>query len=72
MNGWCFATAPCFGCGLPFSFNPHKVPSVRHEGIRKPVCRVCVELANPERVKNGLEPIAILPGSYDPMREEEL
>lgn len=60
----------CYTCGRLFSFNPNKVPSVPANltttGEREPVCRACIEKANPERVKNGLPPIEIHPDAYEP------
>lgn len=56
----------CIGCGKLFTFNANLVPSVRVNGRREPICRDCVEIANPKRVANGLEPIEILPGAYEP------
>jgi len=70
--GYAFVMSACFGCGRMFSFNPHKVPSIRHEGERRPICRSCVELVNPGRIKNGLEPIVIHPEAYEPIDEREL
>jgi hypothetical protein len=66
----CFAE--CYACQMPFMFNPNLVPSLRVEGVRQPVCRECVERANPERIKRGLEPITVLPGAYDPVDASEL
>lgn len=60
------AMSPCASCKRIISYNPNKVPSVRVNGEREPVCRSCIERANPERVKRGLPPINILPGAYDP------
>ena len=70
--GYVMCHAACFACNRPFMFNPHRVPSVRHEGERQPVCRECVEIANPIREKNGLPPSAIHPDAYEPLNEEEL
>ena len=70
--GYALMYSPCFGCGAIFGFNPHKVPSIRHEGERRPICRRCVELVNPARVKNGLEPIVVHPDAYQPINENEL
>lgn len=70
--GYVMATQACFGCKRPFMFNPHRVPSIRIEGIRQPVCRECVERVNPLRVKNGFEPIIPHPDAYEPMDEHEL
>ena len=62
--GWMVAISACFGCGRPFSYNPDLVPSIVVEGVRQPICGNCVELANPRRVANGLDPIEVLPGAY--------
>jgi hypothetical protein len=70
--GHAIAFGNCIGCGRLFSFNPLLVPSVRVNGVREPICRACVEQANPVREAKGLEPITILPGAYDPVDEEEL
>jgi hypothetical protein len=34
-------------------------------GARAPICRECVERANPRRIENGLPPIVILEGAYE-------
>jgi hypothetical protein len=70
--GYVFITSACFGCGRIFTYHPNRVPSIRHEGSRKPICRACVERANPMRIKNGLEPIVPLPGAYEPADENEV
>jgi hypothetical protein len=70
--GYVYGTSACFGCRRIFSYNPHRVPSIPIEGDRKPICQDCVEQANPERIKRGLEPIVPLPGAYDPIDEYEL
>jgi hypothetical protein len=63
--GYMIGMAPCFGCHTPFAFNPDRVPSVVVNGVREPVCRTCVDVVNPIRIKNGLEPFRPLPGAYD-------
>lgn len=55
----------CVGCGILFAFNPLRVPSIRIEGEREPICLACVRKANPRRAKNGLAPIVPLPGAYE-------
>lgn len=70
--GYALCMAPCFGCKQVFSFNPLRVPSIRHNDVRQPICRTCIELANPKRIANGLPPIEILPDAYDPIDEREL
>ena len=64
-----FLTASCIVCGLLFTSNPDLVPVVVLDGERHPICRSCVEAANPERIKRGLDPIVIRPGAYDPAPE---
>ena len=64
--------SPCVGCGAIFGYHPHKVPSVRIKGVREPICRSCVERANPVRRERGLAEIAIQPGAYDPCADHEL
>lgn len=56
---------PCIGCNQVFSYNADRVPSIRINGVREPVCRHCVERANPERVANGLDPIVVHPMAYE-------
>ena len=62
----------CGGCGRVFSYNPHRVPSVRVDGVRVPICRDCIEAANPVRVERGLEPFQVHPDAYEPIPEGEL
>jgi hypothetical protein len=53
-----------------FTANPHLVPSLRlKSGEQVVFCRNCVEEANPIRIKNGLDPIPILHGAYEPAPE---
>jgi len=70
--GYVFVMGACIACGKVFSFHPNKVPSAVVNGRREPVCRECVEKANPEREKRGLPPITILPGAYEPASEETI
>jgi hypothetical protein len=70
--GYVTAMSPCIGCRRVFSFNPARVPSVTHEGTRRPICADCVERVNPMRIKNGLAPIVPLPDAYEPCDESAL
>jgi len=70
--GFVFVTSPCIGCGRLFSYNPMRVPSVRIDNDRKPICAICVARANPEREKNGLPPILVLPGAYEACDESDM
>jgi hypothetical protein len=57
-----------------FSYHPNKVPSIRVPvtGQRAPICLDCVERVNPQRIRNGLQPIKPLPGAYEAVAEEEV
>lgn len=56
----------CYSCHAPIAFNATWVPSIRIDGKREPVCRGCIEAANPKRKANGLPPIVIHPEAYEP------
>jgi len=70
--GYALATSVCFGCKRTFSYNPMRVPSIRVNNEREPVCASCVVRVNPKRIANGLEPIVPHPDAYEPCPEEEL
>lgn len=70
--GWVTAMSACFGCGRVFAYNPNRVPSIRHEGVKQPVCLECVNRANEQRAKNGLALITPHPEAYSPLDEREL
>jgi hypothetical protein len=63
--GWMFVMGNCVVCGNLFTFNADRVPSAVVNGRREPICRACVERANPLRKAKGLPEIVILPGAYD-------
>ncbi len=64
--------APCITCGTIISCNPKRVPSIRVDGKREPVCRTCIERINPQRIEKGLEPFTIHPDAYSPEDENEV
>jgi hypothetical protein len=70
--GYAQAFGRCVNCGKFFGFNPHLVPSIRIDGERCPVCRECIERANPIRKQKGMDLIEIQPGAYEPMPEMDL
>lgn len=70
--GYAIVFSACFGCGLPFGYNPHKVPSVPINGTKEPICKACVDRVNPMRRANGLPEIIPLPDAYEPIDEREL
>jgi len=64
--GYYFATSPCFVCEQVFTYNPHRVPSIRNaRDVREPVCESCMTQINERRKAKGLEPFPVLPGAYD-------
>ena len=73
LMGYVCVTSACGSCKQIFSYHPNRVPSIRDSaGRRQPICRSCIERANPERIKNGLDPIVPLPGAYEPADENEV
>jgi hypothetical protein len=70
--GYALAMGTCFACHKPFAFNPVRVPSLRINGVREPICQECVDKANPLRIANGLPPIVPAPDAYDACEEGEL
>jgi len=70
--GWALCHGYCIGCGALFAFNPVRVPSITVNGSREPICNACVHRANPERIKNGLEPIVPASDAYEACDESEL
>jgi len=62
----------CLGCGAVFSYNPKRVPSLPIDGVRQPICKTCIEVANRERIEKGDEPHAIHPDAYAPVSAEEI
>lgn len=70
--GYALATSTCYGCGRLFSYNPVRVPSIRINGSREPICGDCISRANPKRVANGLDPIVPHRDAYVACDEGEL
>lgn len=72
-GGYVFMIAACVLCKQPFSFNPHKVPSLMVNGTKEPLCEGCHKAANLARKAAGVPPWPEpLEGAYEPMPEEEL
>jgi hypothetical protein len=70
--GYALVFGSCISCMRTFGFNPLRVPSIRVNGEKEPVCRECIERANPLRKKNGLPEFTIHPEAYEPVNENEL
>ena len=71
--GYMMVIGECFGCHRLFTYNAERVPSIRvnaerkpdPNGKREPICKTCVDIANPKRVANGLDPIYVPEGAYE-------
>jgi hypothetical protein len=63
-------TDACYTCGKKIVYNALLVPSFADHGVKRPLCRECVEYANPRRVARGLTEIKIWPGTYGPFEDE--
>lgn len=70
--GYAQMFSPCANCGRLFGFNPHRVPSVRINGERRPICKPCIEEINPIREAKGLPPAVVHSDAYEPVDEREL
>ena len=70
--GYALIYGPCFGCKRLFTYNPHKVPSLRWEGVRQPICLTCIQEANLKRAIAGIPPLEVHPDAYEPCEESEL
>ena len=70
--GYAIATSACLGCKRIFSYNPVRVPSLRINGVRQPICSDCIARSNPKRIANGLDPIVPHPDAYVACDEGEL
>ena len=70
--GYVFGYSACAKCGLLFSYNPRRVPSVRVNGVREPLCRHCIDRNNLKLIEKGLQPFEPLPGAYEVCDESEL
>jgi len=70
--GYVFAMGPCLRCGRVFSFNPHRVPSIRVNGEREPVCRPCYEHLARLQQAAGMKVLELPHDAYEPLPEEEL
>jgi len=71
--GYAMVYSSCYTCGKVIGYNPHCVPSIRDkQGVRQPVCRECIEQANPIRKAKGLPEIIIHQDAYEPIDEYEL
>jgi len=70
--GYLIMLGLCFCCRGLFAFNPNKVPSFKDKnGVKQPVCSLCIVRINKEREKRGLSHTLPLAGAYEPCDEKE-
>jgi hypothetical protein len=70
--GYMMAFGTCASCKRTFGFNPHKVPSVRVNNTREPVCEQCFNRLNVIRKEKGLPEWTKHPDAYEAADESEL
>ena len=70
--GYAFCLGECIRCNRVFAFNPVKVPSIRVEGVREPICHPCFDYLNALRVGLGHEQWELPEHAYEPCDDEEL
>jgi hypothetical protein len=70
--GYAMALGECLLCSKPFYFNPVKVPSFRVNGVKQPMCSLCMEQVNLKRKLMGVEEFVIPSDAYEACDESEL
>lgn len=74
MNeGFAIVLGYCVACAKQISFNPVKVPSLRVNGERRPLCMNCFDKWNViHRINKGLVPLPLAPDAYAACPESEI
>lgn len=70
--GYVTCYGDCIICGGFMCFNPVRVPSIRVNNVREPVCGGCMMRINSFRQEHGREPIQVLLDAYDACNESEI
>jgi len=60
----------CYVCRDHIIYNILLVPNIGIDGERVPLCKECVEYANPIRAAKGLPTFKVFPGAYGPFNDE--
>ena len=69
MSGSMFCHGACISCWKPITFSVARVPSIRVNGSREPLCRACFRQWNKiHRIAKGLPPVPLDPMAYEPER----
>ena len=70
MSTYVLVFGACCACGQRIHFNPDRVPSLRIDGVRQPLCFGCAERWNAiHRTAKGLPPVPIAEDAYEPKEE---
>jgi hypothetical protein len=70
MPGFMFMIGECINCNRQFTFAPSKVPSLRVNGVKEPLCRACFYHWNEiQRAQKGLPLMPVPDGAYEPEPE---
>ena len=70
--GYALMIGSCINCKARISFNPMKVPSIKVEGAREPLCIDCANYLNKLKEDSGQQAVPIQPDAYQACKEEEL
>lgn len=71
--GYFMLITSCYMCKRVFTCNPDKVPSVKIEGVKEPICESCVKWMQQRQREMGVPVWADpLPGAYDAADEDEV
>ena len=70
--GYVTIMAPCICCSRIFASNPMRVPSIRINGQREPICQECIPRVNAMRRARGVEEIVPHKDAYEACDENEL
>ena len=71
--GYALVIGPCLVCKKPFGMNPNRVPSLKVNGVKEPICGPCHKAINEYRVENGVDPFPEPhPNAYKACDETEL
>lgn len=73
IMGYAILMTHCCNCGKTIACNPVKVPSIRVNGTKEPLCRNCFNEWNKiHRTSQGLPPVELHPDAYGACQENEL
>lgn len=72
-DGFASCMGQCIACRAIISFNPLRVPSIKVNGQKEPLCLGCFDKWNEiHRTSKGLPRMPLHPDAYEPCDEGEL